>query len=68
LGRVRKGLVLAGVCRFSRSSDCGGRASLRKSLAVSSPPDAPLLDALKNSNPLGLDSLVNSEKTRDPVA
>jgi hypothetical protein len=41
---------------------------LRKSLAVSSPPDAPLLDALKNSNPLGLDSLVNSEKTRDPVA
>jgi hypothetical protein len=31
-------------------------------------PDALLPDALKNSNPLGIDRLVNGEKTRDSVA
>jgi NADP-dependent aldehyde dehydrogenase len=31
-------------------------------------PDALLPDALKNSNPLGIERLVNGEKTRDSVA
>jgi len=44
-------------------------ADRREHGPIRGPPiDALLPDALKNSNPLGIDRLVNREKTRDGVA
>lgn len=67
-GATEQWLQSAEVCRLPTPPIAADAPLLRRSIAVSSLPDAPLLHAPNNSNPPCLDRLVNSEKTRAPVA